>query len=273
MSVDAAARAILEADHLLVTAGAGIGVDSGLPDFRGAEGFWAAYPPYRGSGIAFEDVANPGVFRRDPALAWGFYGHRLALYRRTAPHAGFELLRRWGEAKASAFVVTSNVDGHFARAGFDPARIHEIHGSIHHLQCVRPCRQELVAADAVEVEVDEQTMRAVGPLPRCPRCGGLARPGILMFGDGAWVGARSDAQGERYEEWLEGTRGGRLCVVELGAGTAIASIRRLGERLLARAGAALVRINPAEASGPRGTLAIDSGALAALAALDARMSP
>ncbi|MCW3099680.1 MAG: NAD-dependent deacetylase [Chthonomonadaceae bacterium] len=102
-----AARAIERADALLFTAGAGIGVDSGLPDFRGNTGFWRAYPPFQERGLAFTDLAQPYWFRRDPELAWGFYGHRLNLYRKTAPHVGFEILRRWAAAKpGGAFVFT-----------------------------------------------------------------------------------------------------------------------------------------------------------------------
>ena len=82
-----AAEVILDADALLIGAGAGMGVDSGLPDFRGPEGFWRAYPAFRGR--RFEEVSNPVWFQRDPEQAWGFFGHRLNLYRATAPHAGF----------------------------------------------------------------------------------------------------------------------------------------------------------------------------------------
>src|SRR6187402_2067468 len=67
----AAAEAIRQADALLIGAGAGMGVDSGLPDFRGPEGFWKAYPPYRALGLRFEELASPHWFERDPPLAWG----------------------------------------------------------------------------------------------------------------------------------------------------------------------------------------------------------
>ena len=86
-----AAQAIRGARALIITAGAGMGVDSGLPDFRGKEGFWAAYPPYRRLGLSFYDAANPAHFERDPAFGWGFYGHRTNLYRQIVPHAGFGL--------------------------------------------------------------------------------------------------------------------------------------------------------------------------------------
>ena len=94
-----AALALSEADALLVTAGAGMGVDSGLPDFRGNEGFWKAYPPMAKLGVSFVEMANPFWFDRDPSLAWGFYGHRLNLYRRTVPHAGFRQLLEIGRLK------------------------------------------------------------------------------------------------------------------------------------------------------------------------------
>ncbi|HEY2342264.1 MAG TPA: Sir2 family NAD-dependent protein deacetylase, partial [Chthoniobacteraceae bacterium] len=117
--LDRAAAAVAAADALLITAGAGMGVDSGLPDFRGPEGFWRAYPPFRERGLDFAAAANPRWFERDPAFAWGFYGHRLNLYRGTAPHDGFQILRRWSERMShGAFIFTSNVDGHFLRAGF-----------------------------------------------------------------------------------------------------------------------------------------------------------
>jgi len=88
-----AAELIAQADGLVVAAGAGIGVDSGLPDFRGNDGFWKAYPALGRAGMEFTSVASPRTFHEDPALAWGFYGHRLKLYRETVPHEGFALLK------------------------------------------------------------------------------------------------------------------------------------------------------------------------------------
>ena len=67
-----AARWVADADALLITAGAGMGIDSGLPDFRGPGGFWHVYPALGKAGIAFESIANPAAFERDPHLAWGF---------------------------------------------------------------------------------------------------------------------------------------------------------------------------------------------------------
>jgi len=162
-----------------------MGVDSGLPDYRGPGGFWRAYPPYRALGLRFEELADPVHFADDPALAWGFYGHRLALYRSTVPHAGFSVLRRWARERPTR-VLTSNVDGQFQAAGFDPDVVAEVHGSIHRLQCLAGGGAPVWSADGTDVAVDPATMRARPPLPTCPRCGALARPNILMFGDGDW---------------------------------------------------------------------------------------
>ena len=276
-AISRAADAIMRADALLITAGAGMGVDSGLPDFRGNEGFWNAYPPYRSLGLAFDELANPRWFRTDPGLAWGFYGHRLHLYRRTQPHAGFALLRQWAARKAhGAFVFTSNVDGQFQRAGFDDQRVVECHGALDYLQCTNPrgCGRGLLRADGVEVTVDETTFRATPPLPTCA-CGELLRPAVLMFGDYSWNDSRTEAQTRRLRAWRRQVRdaGATLVIVECGAGTAIPTVRGFGEDLALRHGAALIRINVREPEVPKGHLGLSMGALAGLRAIDQAMGP
>jgi NAD-dependent SIR2 family protein deacetylase len=267
-TVEQAARAVQSASALLIAAGAGMGVDSGLPDFRGTEGFWRAYPPLQKLGLRFEEVADPRWFRDDPTLAWGFYGHRLNLYRATTPHAGFEILRRWGQSKPKgAFVFTSNVDGHFQRAGFGEESVCEVHGSVLFGQCSQKCTPDVWDAQDLAIEVDAESFRAREPLPRCPRCGLLARPNILMFGDSLWISERTDQQMDRLYGWLARVGFENLAVVEMGAGTAIPSVRRLSEKMLAR-GAALVRINPRESGGPSGTISLACGALDGLRAID-----
>jgi NAD-dependent SIR2 family protein deacetylase len=272
--IERAAEAIAGAEAIIVGAGAGMGVDSGLPDFRGDEGFWRAYPPFAERNLSFVDMANPRWFDEEPELAWGFYGHRLHLYRDTEPHRGFEILRGWGAAREhGAFVYTSNVDGQFQKAGFAEQRVVECHGSIVHMQCAEPCHSKIWDGSEVSVEVDEETFRAARPLPECEVCGGLARPNILMFGDFAWIGGRSADQGERFERWLEGLgRGVDAAVVECGAGTAVPTVRRQCEHLARSLDAPLVRINPRESHGPTGTISLPMGAAEALAAIDAHLT-
>ena len=266
----AAADAIRQARVLVITAGAGMGVDSGLPDFRGDRGFWNAYPMYERLGLSFVDAANPAHFEADPAFGWGFYGHRLRMYRATEPHAGFAMLRRWADRfELATFVVTSNVDGQFQKAGFDDQRIVEVHGSIHHLQCTTPCGHDVWPNDD-EVEVDESDMRAL-TVPLCPRCGGVARPNILMFGDYAWISRRTQAQRDRFEAFLAELDGAPLVVIEMGAGTSIPTIRHTSESLGQRG--RVIRINPREPDIGGGHLSIPAGALEGLTGIDRALGP
>jgi NAD-dependent SIR2 family protein deacetylase len=269
-----AARAVTDADALIIGAGAGMGVDSGLPDFRGNEGFWKAYPPYAHLGLSFVQMANPAWFDSDPAMAWGFYGHRMNLYRATSPHEGFAILRRWVTRLAhNAAVYTSNVDGAFQKAGFDPDCVTEVHGSCHWMQCLSRCGTGLFSSDSVcpnDVNVDPATARAAEPLPKCPKCGGLARPNILMFGDDGWDERRSFEQEQRLGRWLRSLSGARVAVVECGAGTAIPTVRSFCEAMASRFRGTLVRINVREPQVPegRGHVGLAMGALAALREID-----
>jgi NAD-dependent SIR2 family protein deacetylase len=263
--IEAAAELIRDANGLLITAGAGMGVDSGLPDFRGEDSFWHAYPALRADGIGFQDIANGEAFRHDPIRAWGFYGHRLNLYRRTVPHEGFDILRRWASTKEhGAFVFTSNVDGQFQKAGFAENRILECHGSIHRLQCSESSTHDTWHADDFRPEVDEEHCKLLSKLPRCPKCGGVARPNILMFNDSDWNDYRIRIRRLRFEQWLLTTE--RMVVVELGAGRAIPTVRAAGERT----GSPVIRINPdAYGIDPKKGIGIGGGALEMLRALSA----
>ncbi len=160
----AAAAAIAESEALQIVAGAGMGADWGLPDFRGDEGFWNAYPPFRGR--RFAEMSNPAWFARDPAQAWAFFGHRLQPYRETTPLAGFEILLNWARTRVAGwFVFTSHVDGQFQRAGFDADRIVECHGAIARLQSSVPCCRTIWPATDVSIQPDMATIRAAGLLP------------------------------------------------------------------------------------------------------------
>lgn len=268
-----ASRTIASASALLVCAGAGMGVDSGLPDFRGTEGFWRAYPPLASLGLSFESIANPRWFRTDPALAWGFYGHRLELYRRTVPHPGFGILLDWMRSKShGGFVYTSNVDGQFQRAGFDESTMVEIHGTIHQCQCCDRCGSGIFPSDAFRIQVDEKSLRASQPWPDCPNCASIARPNILMFGDGEWNSARTDAQCQRLQQWLSSVPVGKLVVIEIGAGTALPHVRHQSERWSHRFQTPLIRINPVDASGPTESIGLSSRALDTLQTLHTSIS-
>ncbi len=269
IALEHAAELIEQADALVIAAGAGMGVDSGMPDFRGQQGFWAAYPALAAAGIDFTSLANPNGFVQDARRAWGFYGHRLALYRQTVPHAGFAILKRWADAMPlGATVFTSNVDGQFQKAGFNPTQIHECHGSLHHLQCMKPCTDHIWSAQDIQPEVDMHQCRMTSPLPLCPECHGLARPNVMMFNDWDWLPTHTDQQAQRQEAWLQSTC--RPVVVELGAGTAIPSVRHFSQRIIAEFSGRLIRINPREWHVPTPLdIGLPTGALAGLRGIDA----
>jgi NAD-dependent SIR2 family protein deacetylase len=263
-----AARWIEEADGILIAAGAGMGVDSGLPDFRGQEGFWRVYPALKAAGINFQEIANPRAFRKQPELAWGFYGHRLDLYRNTQPHEGFQILRRWAASKPHGCrVFTSNVDGQFQRAGFPDADVYECHGSIHWLQCSPPCRARVIPADGLEVAVDVETGRWSGPLPTCTRCGALLRPAVLMFNDFVWESNIFERKGPPLKAWLSQVQ--KLVVIEMGAGLGIPTVRHFAEASAATGQLVRINLRDAEVEGAN-AVGIGLGALQALAALGRR---
>ena len=175
----------------------------------------------------------------------------MALYRQTTPHNGFSILGRWTDRMSNgAFVFTSNVDGQFQRAGFDPKRIVEVHGSFEGMQCTRPCGIGIFPGAPCDVEIDLDSMRAIHPLPSCPQCGAPSRPNILMFGDWGWDSQRTASQMHRLNSWINSLDGAKLVVIECGAGRAVPTVRVTCENLADDLAGTLVRINPREPDVP-----------------------
>jgi len=249
-----AAHIIKNAKAIIITAGAGMGVDSGLPDFRGPEGFWRAYPPYKNKGLTLPDVANPEWFEKDPEFAWGFYGQRYHLYSSTKPHAGFQILKNWSNnMKNNYFIFTSNVDGQFQKAGFDENRVVECHGSIHFLQSIDGSSNIWSVPDNFNVEIDKDSLKAKPPLPMSPKDeynkSQLARPNILMFGDYYWNSERTDIQHQRFDSWFHSIKHEPFVVIEIGAGLYVPTVQMQTEKLVELGNhkdTCYIRINPRE---------------------------
>jgi NAD-dependent SIR2 family protein deacetylase len=263
-----AAQAIETADAVIIGAGAGMSVDSGLPDYRGTLGFWKAYPPFRGR--TYAEIASPQLMREDPEQAWGFYGHCLDIYRTTSPHQGFQIIRNMlNKSERDYFIFTSNIDGHFGR-DFNAEKILEVHGSIHFLQCSRglACSPAIWSAKDCFVEVDPVSFRATSALPKCQHCSAIARPNILMFGDDAWVPMRTVEQENAYSEWLSQNRTKNIVAIELGAGPTIPTVRVECQK---RANT-LIRVNPRDFLGPANAISIPLKALEAIIGIEAFLS-
>ena len=142
--------------------GAGISTESGIPDFRSAGGIWAQYDPL--------EVANIEAFRRDPARVWEFYALRLDALGEADPNDGHRALAELEERGWIRAVITQNVDGLHQRAG--SRDVVEVHGSLREAECVH-CGARAPMEDAV----------ASLPLPQCPECGEVLKPGVVMFGE------------------------------------------------------------------------------------------
>ena len=252
-----AAELIRNADSIVICTGAGMGVDSGLPDFRGNSGFWRAYPELAAKGVRFEEIANPSAFLDYPELAWEFYAHRIQLYRNTKPHAGFDILKRWCDEKpGGGFVYTSNVDGHFQKAGFADSQVNECHGSLGYLQCTEPCGNHVwLMPDVIDPTQP----------PSCSKCGELARPNVLMFNDWGAIHDRAEDKYEAFEQWFDNV--GSPVVIELGAGVTISSVRRYASSL----DVPIVRINPKDHRIEPPNIGLQMGALQGLLALEAAL--
>ncbi|MCA9801248.1 MAG: NAD-dependent protein deacetylase [Cyanobacteria bacterium HKST-UBA02] len=265
--LERAARVIASADALLIGAGAGMGVDSGLPDFRGVNGFWKDYPPFRGK--QYKEIATPHLMRSDPELAWGFYSHCMQLFRNTQPHQGFSMLKKWAETIVPEhFIFTSNIDEHFQRSGFADEKIFECHGSTYFLQCERglECGTDLWPVRKI-VKVSEETLRATGTLPRCRNCASLARPNTLMFGDYAWVPMRSVEQEKRLNAWQESLKGANIVAIEFGAGPTVPTVRYECSKRSQK----LIRVNPTDYIASPDSISVPMGALEAIKEIDKRL--
>jgi NAD-dependent deacetylase len=166
------------ARSLVVLTGAGVSAASGVPTFRGDDGLWRQYQA--------EDLATPDAFARDPRLVWEWYDWRRTTIAAARPNAAHEVLARWS-ARPGFVLITQNVDGLHERAG--TRNVIRFHGSIWELRCAAEC-------GAPAWENHDTPLQPL--LPLCPACGGIARPGVVWFGeniDPAVLTRSSDAAG------------------------------------------------------------------------------
>jgi len=170
--IEQARRRLAEAQSVAVLTGAGISAESGIPTFRGAGGLWNNY--------RFEDLATPEAFARDPSLVWEWYNWRREAIAKAAPNAAHKALVKLEIAKPHFTLITQNVDGLHDLAG--SGRILKLHGDIWRMRCT--------------------TCGANWPdrrpsLPKLPphcACGGLARPGVVWFGEPLPEGMMKEAE-------------------------------------------------------------------------------
>jgi NAD-dependent deacetylase len=166
--------------RLTVLTGAGISAESGIPTFRGPEGYWTVgskeYRP--------EEMATMAMFSMDPWEVWAWYIYRHTVCSRAEPNTGHLAIAEMEMIFGDRFqLVTQNVDGLHLRAGNSEARTFQIHGNLNFIRCADNCSRKLFpfpkGIDAKEK--NEPVTDAEKALLRCPNCQGLARPHVLWF--------------------------------------------------------------------------------------------
>jgi NAD-dependent deacetylase len=155
--------------RVLVVTGAGISAESGIPTFRGTGGYWRNLDPAK--------LATQSAFDSDPELVWQWYRERREMIRRAEPNAAHRAVSRLSATADEFFLLTQNVDDLHDRSEWDgyripDAQIAHVHGDIFTTKCERgDCSRKETPEDSAGV-------------PRCPKCGGRMRPGVVWFGEG-----------------------------------------------------------------------------------------
>ena len=161
--------------RVLVLTGAGVSAESGIPTFRGKDGYWRNLDPAK--------LATPEAFAKDPELVWEWYRERRQRIRNAQPNAAHQAIAKLAQHAHEFLLITQNVDDLHARAGPSKEKMVQIHGDIFVTRCSRcefgrrehpPSFNYGMAGERWEEEVD---------LPRCPRCSALMRPGVVWFGE------------------------------------------------------------------------------------------
>jgi NAD-dependent deacetylase len=199
---DAAARS----GPLLFLTGAGISAESGIPTFRGPEGYWQVgsvnYRP--------EELATYAAFRKMPEEVWAWYLYRRGVCRAARANAAHMALVRAEQALGDRFLlVTQNVDGLHLRAGNSAARTYEIHGNIDYARCEdeHPRLREIPGGIALDWPKAKKVGDSERALLRCCDRDRWSRPHVLFFDESY------DEELFRFESTLRAAREAALVVV------------------------------------------------------------
>jgi NAD-dependent deacetylase len=162
------------AQSVFVLTGAGMSAESGLPTFRGLDGYWGKH--------RVEDLASPQGFERDPHTVWRWYNERIFAYRDAKPNAGHYALAELETLIPNMTIATQNVDSLHSRAGSQ--RVLELHGHLREARCTGCGATVPLSGGLPEHRIDHA-------------CGGRFRPQVVWFGEmlpaGVWERAADAA--------------------------------------------------------------------------------
>jgi len=255
--IDAAGRALAESDHILIGAGAGLSAAAGL-NYQDAQLFGAWYPQF--AALGYRNIWDAITHHWSPDDAnrlqfWAFWATHIQRIRYDAgpgkAYLDLHLLVR----EKSHFVITTNVDGQFKKAGFDPHRMFTPQGDYAKFQCARPCRNvlydNLEMVQRMLANLDDSKLRVrEEDVPRCPNCGDYLERNLrrdARFVEEPWMEKQGD-----FADFVNHSTGGRLVLLELGVGFNTPSVIRWPfERITAQhPQATLIRINLDDARVP-----------------------
>jgi len=211
--------------RVLVITGAGVSAESGIPTFRGKDGYWRNLDPAK--------LATPEAFAKDPRLVWQWYRERRQRIRNAQPNTAHQAIAKLAQHACEFLLVTQNVDDLHARAEWEGntlvrQNIVQIHGDIFITRCSH--------CDFSRNERDGD----VGGLPKCPQCGAPLRPGVVWFGEQLDFG-----EVQRVENFLD--EGACDVALVIGTTATFGYIIDWALRAIASNGE-LVEVNPEETS-------------------------
>lgn len=149
--------------NVAVITGAGVSSESGIPTFRGKDGYWNNYNP--------ADLATPEAFQQDPKLVHEWYTMRRKICKKAKPNTAHFAIVKLEKISSDFLLITQNVDGLHLRAGNQ--KLIEIHGNIFRSRCTK-CHYKL----------DSNIDPGIEHILECPECGSFIRPDIVWFGEG-----------------------------------------------------------------------------------------
>lgn len=245
--LEACRAALAKKGHIIALTGAGVSAESGIPTFRGKEGYWTIgareYHP--------QELATFEAFEQMPWSVWAWYLYRRGVCMAAAPNAGHHALVEMANRHADRFaLVTQNVDGLHRRAGSPDSSTFPIHGDISLMRCTHTCLDLWPIPDSVPALArGEDVTDAIKAQLVCPRCGVMTRPHVLWFDE--------SYDEERY--YLMTVRGlaQRAALLVVAGTSAQTNLPWQVVTLAKRAGATIVDINPED--NPFGEIAKESG--------------
>jgi NAD-dependent deacetylase len=169
--------------RILVLTGAGVSAESGIPTFRGKDGYWRNLDPAK--------LATPEAFAKDPGLVWEWYRERRQRIRNAQPNPAHKAIAKLAQHAQEFLLVTQNVDDLHARSGSSKEKMVQIHGDIFVTRCSRCDFNHREHPPSFNYGVAGPPSQGYGvageqekkKIPECPRCEGLMRPGVVWFGE------------------------------------------------------------------------------------------